>query len=151
MKIVFDMDGTIADLYGVKNWLPLLREYSPKPFEIAKPMWDMEKLATICEKLAHSGNEIHIVTWLSKESTPTYDKEVTKAKRVWLEKYGFYYNHFHAVPYGTPKAEVMKPYMQKNETAMLFDDNAEVRSSWHLGNAIDPTTENILKILEKLL
>lgn len=151
MKIVFDMDGTIADLYGVKNWLSLLRDYNPKPFEIAKPMWDMEKLATICKTLAHSGNEIHIVTWLSKESTPHYDIEVTEAKKVWLEKHGFYYNHFHAVPYGTPKAEVILPYMKQNETAILFDDNAEVRSSWHLGNAIDPQTKNILKILEKLL
>ena len=27
-SINFDMDGTIADLYGVKDWLPLLRSDS---------------------------------------------------------------------------------------------------------------------------
>ena len=27
--LVFDMDGTIANLYGVKNWLPLLENKNP--------------------------------------------------------------------------------------------------------------------------
>ena len=27
MKIWFDMDGTIADLYGVENWLEMLIRY----------------------------------------------------------------------------------------------------------------------------
>ena len=29
MRIWFDMDGTIADLYGVEDWLPKLRAYDP--------------------------------------------------------------------------------------------------------------------------
>ena len=31
MMIWFDMDGTIANLYGVENWLPMLRAYDPTP------------------------------------------------------------------------------------------------------------------------
>ena len=34
-EIVFDMDGTIADLYGVENWLPKLRAYDPTPYQTA--------------------------------------------------------------------------------------------------------------------
>ena len=33
--IVFDMDGTIADLYGVNGWLEMLNAENPKPYEIA--------------------------------------------------------------------------------------------------------------------
>ena len=39
---LFDMDGTIAYLYGVYNWLDMLRNYDPTPYANAKPMWDME-------------------------------------------------------------------------------------------------------------
>ena len=27
--VCFDMDGTVADLNGVDNWLPMLRAYDP--------------------------------------------------------------------------------------------------------------------------
>ena len=33
--ICFDMDGTIADLYAVENWLPMLRAFDPTPYEVA--------------------------------------------------------------------------------------------------------------------
>ena len=39
--IVFDMDGTIADLYGVDGWLKDLRAENPRPYEVAKPLYDM--------------------------------------------------------------------------------------------------------------
>lgn len=150
MKIVFDMDGTIADLYGVPCWLEKLRAYDSTPFAHAKPMWDMKTLSSICESLAISGIEIIIVTWLSKESTKDYDAEVTQVKKEWLEKNGFYYNQFHAVSYGISKSEVVKPYLRKNEKAILIDDNAEVRKAWTLGDTINPQTENILKILKEI-
>ena len=37
ITINFDMDGTIADLYGVKNWLPYLEAEDTTPYAIAKP------------------------------------------------------------------------------------------------------------------
>jgi hypothetical protein len=42
--LVFDMDGTIANLYGVNNWLGMLREEDPTPYIVAEPMYDMEML-----------------------------------------------------------------------------------------------------------
>ena len=38
MKIWLDMDGTIADLYAVDNWLDMLRAYDATPYVKAKPM-----------------------------------------------------------------------------------------------------------------
>ena len=40
--LVFDMDGTIADLYGVNGWLEMLRNEDALPYEIAKPLYDMD-------------------------------------------------------------------------------------------------------------
>ena len=84
--LVWDMDGTIADLYGVENWLPMLRAYDPTPYRTAKPMWDMEELARLIRLVQAQGIENRVVTWLSKDSTPEYDKLVRKAKREWLDK-----------------------------------------------------------------
>lgn len=149
--LVWDMDGTMADLYGVSNWLPMLRAYDPTPYRIARPMWDMERLAYLLTELAKCGIESDISTWLSKESTKDYDKEVRKAKKDWLAENGFPYVHFHGVAYGTTKANTVRHRLNPGETAILFDDNAKVRQGWHLGEAIDPTTTNILEFLETLL
>ena len=37
ITINFDMDGTIADLYGVKNWLSYLEAEDTTPYAIANP------------------------------------------------------------------------------------------------------------------
>ena len=33
--IYFDMDGTIADLYGVSGWLEMLLAHDPAPYALA--------------------------------------------------------------------------------------------------------------------
>ena len=148
--IVFDMDGTIADLYGVNGWLNMLREYDPTPYTKAKPMWDMEELATVLNCLRIMGVEVRIVTWLSMESTKEYDNLVRIAKREWLETYDFPFDHFHGVAYGTTKANCVRKYLGEGE-AILIDDNAKVREGWHLGEAIDPTEIDIVEYLKGLL
>ena len=40
-EIWFDMDGTIADLYGINGWLDMLLEENARPYEIAKPLLNM--------------------------------------------------------------------------------------------------------------
>ena len=70
---VFDMDGTIADLYAVDNWLPRLRAEDPSPYVEAAVMWNMGRLAEILTNLRALGVEIRIITWLSKESTEGFD------------------------------------------------------------------------------
>ena len=149
--ICFDMDGTIADLYGVENWLEMLRAFDPTPYEIAEPMWDMAELADLLHQAQTIGIEIRIITWLSKESTTEYDDAVRVAKRNWLAEQGFPFDHFHGVRYGATKADSVRRYLGEGETAILIDDNAKVRQGWTMGDTIDPTACDLVEILKGLL
>lgn len=150
--LLFDMDGTIADLYGVPNWLENLRAYNPQPYAIAEPMYDMDTLTEILNLLKSRGWKIKIVSWLSKESTPEYDKAVRQAKREWLERTGFPADEIHIIKYGTPKQRYAK-----EDISILIDDTADVRSSFLNYNrvsrqrmAID-ANKNIMKELVDIL
>lgn len=67
MKAVyFDMDGTIADLYGVEGWLDSLIAEQTKPYREAKSLVNMRKLSYELNRLQRAGYHIGIVTWLSK-------------------------------------------------------------------------------------
>lgn len=149
--VCFDMDGTIADLYAVENWLPMLRAFDPTPYEVAEPMWDMVELASLLTQVQAVGIEVRIITWLSKDSNAEYDKAVRTAKREWLEAQGFPFDHFHGVQYGATKADSIRKYLAEDETAILFDDNAKVRQGWHMGEAIDPVECDILEVLRGLV
>ena len=145
--LVFDMDGTIANLYGVENWLPMLRAEDPTPYIVAEPMYDMVELVNLLNKLKTIGWTIAVTSWLSKESTKEYDKMVRQAKREWLARYNFPFDEIHLVTYGTTKANCTR---KNGGYQVLVDDNAEVRKGWHLGNTIN-ANENILEELKKLL
>jgi hypothetical protein len=149
--ICFDMDGTIANLYGVNGWLEMIENENPKPYEIAEPMWDMVELATTLKMLQIKGYEIRVITWLAKDSTEEYKTLTRQAKLEWLEKYGFPYNKFHGIAYGTTKANCIRQYLDINEQAILIDDNDKIRQGWNWGETINPTTENIIDILKALL
>ena len=145
--LVFDMDGTIADLYGVEGWLDYLLNSNPLPYIKAKPMYDMDILTGLLEMLKMEGWRIVITSWLAKDSSKEYDAEVRKAKREWLEKYDFPFDEIHLVKYGTTKANCTRRH---GGFQILVDDNAEVRQGWSLGDTIN-ANENILEKLIKLL
>ena len=144
--LVFDMDGTIADLYGVKGWLKMLRAEDPTPYEKAKPLYDMMLLTAILWVLKNDGWRIVVTSWLAKESTPKYDAKVRAAKKAWLDRYDFPFDEIHLVKYGTTKANCTRKH---GGFQVLVDDNAKVRKGWTLGATID-ANENIIKELEKL-
>ena len=149
--ICFDMDGNIAQLYAVHNWLARLNAQDPTPYLDAEAMWNMAQLAKILSTLQNLGVEIRIITCLSKESTEEYKNAVREAKKEWLENYDFPYDHFHGVQYGATKADSIRKALAPNETAWLIDDNAKVRKGWHMGKAIDPTNVDLLELLSSLL
>lgn len=146
--ICFDMDGTIANLYNVKDWLPKLRAEDASPYMDAEPIFDMNALNEVCELLRQAGWEINIITWLSMNSSEEYKDAVREAKRAWLEKWGFIYDHFHGVQYGATKADSVR---DRADYAILIDDNEKVRNGWHMGMTIDPTAENLIEVLKKIL
>ena len=145
--LVFDMDGTIADLYGVKGWLEMLRAYDATPYKVAKPMYDMGELKIILEMLKLQGWKVVVTTWLSKGSTADYDKAVREAKIAWLKKYNFPYDEIHLVKYGTTKANCTRKI---GGYQVLVDDNKKVRDGWTLGKTID-ANKNITNDLLVLL
>ena len=143
--IYFDMDGTIANLYGVENWLDYLIANDPTPYAIAKPLVNMNRLARLLNRLQAEGYHIGIVSWLSKNSTEAYDNAVTLAKVRWLDRHlhSVNWNEIKIVPYGTPKQNVVEVV-----GGILFDDERRNRENW-IGTAYD--VENILKILKGLI
>ena len=145
--LVFDMDGTIADLYGVEGWLDNLRAEETRPYEIAKPMYDMLALNAILDMFKAIGWKIVVTTWLAKGSTKEYDDKVRKAKVEWLARYDFPFDEIHLVKYGTTKADCTR---KKGGFQVLVDDNEKVRKGWTLGDTIN-ANENILEKLVDLL
>ena len=146
--ICFDMDGTIADLYSVPNWLEKLRAEDASPYMDAEPMVDMEELANVLTVLINQGWEIRVISWLSMGGSKEYNAAVRKAKRAWLEKYNFPANKVHLVQYGTTKANCVR---KQSDFAILIDDNQKVRDGWHLGDTIDPTNDDIIERLRELV
>lgn len=141
--LVFDMDGTIADLYKVENWLEDLRSFNPRPYIIAEPMYDMDLLNALLNELKNNGWKIVVTSWLSKETTRAYDKEVRKAKREWLEKNNFPFDEIHLVKYGTTKANCTR---KLGGYQILVDDNEQVRNGWNLGSTINANNDIITEL-----
>lgn len=143
MKIFFDMDGTIANLYGVENWLDSLLNESVKPYAEAKPLLNMSTLARLLNKLQRQGNEIGIISWTCKGGSKEYNKAVAETKKAWLNKHlaSVKFNEIHIVTYGTPKA------IFASETAILFDDEEQNRTAWN-GKAYDE--KEIIKVLKEI-
>ena len=75
-QINFDMDGTIANLYQVENWLEMLLNNDPTPYRIAKPMVNMSILARYLNRLIANGWEINIISWLSKNNAIETDDKL---------------------------------------------------------------------------
>ena len=140
--IFFDMDGTIADLYGVENWLDFLIASDSFPYEIAKPLIRLSALARILHRLQDEGYRVGIISWLSKNSTPEYDEKVTEAKKNWLKTHlpSVEFDEINIVPYGTAKEK-----FAKTEKDILFEEKN--RQNW-TGEAFG--VENILEILRGL-
>ena len=142
--LVFDMDGTIADLYGVDGWLEDLRAEKVRPYAEAKPLVRLCTLARLLNKAQRNGHEIGIVSWLSKNSTADYDERVTEAKMNWLRTHlkSVQFDEIHIVAYGTPKHEIVK-----DKNGILFDDEEKNRTEWK-GTAFD--VDNIIGILKEI-
>lgn len=143
--IWFDMDGTIADLYSVENWLPKLRAEDASPYAEAEVMHNMSLLARYLNKLQTLGYQIGIITWLAKDATESYDEAVKMAKAEWLQLHlhSVTFNEVYMVSYGIPKTTFMN-----TDSDILFDDNEEIRNEW-TGEPHEPF--EIFSVLKELL
>ena len=144
ITINFDMDGTIADLYGVENWLDYLIAGDVFPYENAEPLLRLSALARRLNNLQKNGYNLAVISWLSKSGTDEYNAEVEAVKRAWLKKHlpSVKWDAIHIVPYGTPKQNFCG-----NPLDILFDDEAKNRENW-TGRAYD--VDDILATLEEV-
>lgn len=145
--IYFDMDGTIANLYGVENWLDSLIAEQTKPYRIAKSLVDMRELGKVLNHLQSMGYHIGIVSWLSKNGSEEYNTKVTKAKQEWLKRHigAVEWDEIKIVEYGTPKSTVVQ-----YSNGILFDDEERNRKEWSLGDGLAFDVNNILNILKEM-
>ena len=144
ITINFDMDGTIADLYGVENWLDYLIAGDVFPYETAEPLLRLSALARRLNNLQKNGYHLAVISWLSKSGTDKYNTEVEAVKRAWLKKHlpSVKWDAIHIVPYGTPKQNFCG-----NPLDILFDDEVRNRENW-TGRAYD--VNNIMEILKEI-
>lgn len=149
MTIYFDMDGTIADLYSVPNWPPMLRAENANPYILAGQLGNLDKITELCAELQKHGVRIGIVSWCSKNGSCEYNRMVRAAKKEWLRKnFPIKFNEIHIVKYGTPKHLVV------SDIGYLIDDEARNREKWSkkfVNMIFDPTAEPIENFLNKIL
>ena len=144
MRICFDMDGTIANLYGIENWLEMLHSFDETPYKLAKTLVNMNSLARVLNRLQRNGYEIGIISWLAKNSNAEYDEKVTTAKKKWLAKHlkSVHFDFIEIVAYGTDKNIVAT-----TSADILFDDEKKNRENW---NGIAYDVNNIIETLKGL-
>ena len=143
--LVFDMDWSIENFYGVVGLLDYLKESNPTPYIVAEPLYDMEELKTVLEMLKLFGWRIVITSWLAKDSSKEFDKEVRQAKLEWLDTFNFPYDEIHLVKYGTTKANCTRKH---GGFQVLVDDNESVRNGWSLGMTINANEDIIPHLLD---
>ncbi len=144
MTIYFDMDGTLVNLYEVDNWLERLRASDASPYMEAAPMLPLNHLARQLNRLQMEGYHIGVISWLSKDATPEYDREVRMAKKKWLMKHmpSVCWDEIHLIKYGSAKH-----FACQDPNGILFDDNEKIANLWR-GQCFSP--EQIMEVVKLL-
>lgn len=143
MTIWLDMDGTMADLYGVENWLEMLTAHDETPYAIARPLVRMATLARLLNNRQREGWRVCVVSALAKNSTADYDNRVKLAKLEWLKRHlpSVQFDEIRFVSYDFVKNGV------NTGNDILFDDEARHLNAW-TGTAINAT--DLLNTLKAL-
>lgn len=140
--IWLDCDGTWIDLYGVENWLEMLIAEDVTPYKIAKPLVNLSWLARTIHELQAKNFKIGIISWLSKNGTEKYNKQVTITKLNYFKEHlpSVTFDCINIIPHGTPKSTC--------GNGILFDDEENNRNEW---KGIAYNEENLILKLRNIL
>jgi hypothetical protein len=144
MRIWFDMDGTIADLYGVDGWLSDIIANNTRPYEIARGLGNIAYIARLLNKVRENGHTIGVISWTARGGSDDYNARIKAAKREWLQRHfpSVTWDEIRVVAYGTNK---------KTATGggILFDDEEPNRTTWGDGAYAPADIPAVLKALTK--
>ncbi len=126
--VYLDMDGTIADLYGMKNWLKKLENEVEGLFLNCKPLVSEEELEYIFPRDVY---ELRICSMTPKDATEEYCQVVINEKNQWLDKYFPSITHRVYMAYGNNKN------LKNSKNHILVDDNEKIRNTFK-GKALAP-------------
>lgn len=139
--IYFDLDGTIADLYGFNGWLECLQNEQVEPYTEAGLLVDSEQFRNFLAAGKATGILFGIISWSAKNASKDYQKAIRRAKVAWLKKNDLlkYFDELHVIKYGTPKNRAVK-----NRTGVLIDDELQ---RWNVEKLVDANNfRNILNM-----
>lgn len=137
--IYFDLDGTIADLYGFDGWLDCLQNEQTTPYTEAGLLVDGEQFRNFLAAGRAAGVLFGVISWCAKNASKDYRKAIRRARIDWLKKNNLLqcFSELHVVRYGTPKNRAAK-----NRTGVLVDDELQ---RWNVERLV--TADNFRNIL----
>lgn len=120
-KVYLDMDGTIADLYGQKNWLERLRKEDTTIFLECQPLISEKELLRLFPSDKY---DIRILSMTPLNCSDNYHKQVIQQKNEWLDKY-----------FPSIKKRIYQRYgnnknLKNSCNAILIDDNETIRNNF---------------------
>lgn len=137
--ICFDMDGVLADLYGVENWEEQLRAAIATPYMDADPIVDVNYVNDIINMFwMHFQIPTYIISWSSMrvgKANWFYDERVKNVKKTWVNKYlpTIPDDNIFVVPYGVSKSSVAADVAGN---PVLIDDSADNIGEWNWANSV---------------
>lgn len=126
--VYLDMDGTIADLYGMKNWLEKLENEAKGLFLGCEPLVSEEELEYIFPSEMY---ELRICSMTPKDASDEYCQVVIEEKNQWLDKYFPNITRRVYMKYGNNKN------LKNSRNHILVDDNEIIRNTFK-GKAFAP-------------
>lgn len=129
-RVYLDMDGTIFNLYGKKNWLARLESEDETVFGGDERLTTEEVLKSVFPKDHY---EVIVLSMTPKNASAEYCQRVIEMKNAWLDAYFPSISKRIYRKYGNNKN------LKNSKNAILVDDNQKIRENWN-GLALDPIT-----------
>ena len=126
--VYLDMDGTIADLYGISDWLGKLRREEKNLFLSCNAFITEEDLFKIFPPELF---DIRILSMTPKGASEEYCKRVVYEKNVWLDLFFPRITKRIYLKYGNNKN------LKNSKNHILIDDNKIIRENFR-GIAVEP-------------